>query len=192
MKAIGEELGREVEVKDMDFDALIEAVTTETIDVIAAGMTITDEREEQVDFTDPYFSADQAVLVREASNISVDDPAEIDSADYTIGVQNDTTGAIWVDENASSAEIRKYGKYIETIQDLENRNIDMIVLDKPVAEAFAQNRPVKMIKVIPTDEKYGLAVKEGDPLLDDLNDALDTVMESDTWDELMAEYFGVQ
>jgi ABC-type amino acid transport substrate-binding protein len=49
-----------------------------------------------------------------------------------------------------------------------------------------------MIKVIPTDEKYGLAVKEGDPLLDDLNDALDTVMESDTWDELMAEYFGVQ
>lgn len=190
MKAIGEELGRDIEVKDMDFDALIEAVSTETIDVIAAGMTITDERKEKVDFTDPYFSADQAILVREDSDITVDDPTEINSADYTIGVQNDTTGAIWVDENAAKAEIKKYGKYIETIQDLENMNLDMIVLDKPVAEAFEKNRPAKMIKVIPTDEKYGIAVKKGDPLLEDLNKALDEVRNSETWDELIAEYFG--
>jgi polar amino acid transport system substrate-binding protein len=192
MKAIGDELGMEVEVKDIDFDALIEAVSTETIDVIAAGMTITDERKERVDFTDAYFSADQAVLVREDSDITVADPSDVDSADYTIGVQNDTTGAFWVDENAGSASVKKYGKYIETIQDLENRNLDMIVLDKPVAEAFEKNRPVKMIKVIPTDEKYGLAVKKGSPLLDDLNGALDTVRNSETWDELMAEYFGAE
>jgi polar amino acid transport system substrate-binding protein len=192
MKAIGEELGREIVVKDMDFDALIEAVSTETIDVIAAGMTITDERKERVDFTDAYFSADQAVLVREESEITVDQPTDINMAKYTIGVQNDTTGAFWVDENASNAEVRKYGKYIETIQDLENENLDMIVLDKPVAEAFEKNRPVKMIKVIPTDEKYGLAVKKGSPLLDDLNSALETVRNSDTWDELMAEYFGAE
>ncbi len=192
MKAIGEELGRGIEVKDMDFDALIEAVSTETIDVIAAGMTITDERKERVDFTDPYFSADQAVLVREESDITVDQPTDINKSDYTIGVQNDTTGAFWVDENASDAKVRKYGKYIETIQDLENENLDMIVLDKPVAEAFEKNRPVKMIKVIPTDEKYGLAVKKGSPLLDDLNSALEKVRNSDTWDELMAEYFGAE
>ncbi len=192
MKAIGEELGMEIEVKDMDFDALIEAVSTETIDVVAAGMTITEERKARVDFSAPYFSADQAVLVRKDSSISIGGPADLDSADYTIGVQNDTTGAFWVDENAASANIKKYGKYIETIQDLENQNLDIIVLDKPVAEAFAQNRPVKMIKVIPTNEEYGLALKKGDPLLEDINKALKKVMESDTWDELMAEYFGAE
>ncbi|HDQ13862.1 MAG TPA: basic amino acid ABC transporter substrate-binding protein [Sediminispirochaeta sp.] len=189
MKAIGEEMGREVEVQDMDFDALIEAVRTGTIDVIAAGMTITDERKERVDFTEAYFVADQAVLVREGSDISLDEAADLNNSSYRIGVQNDTTGAFWVDENAADAEIKKYGKYIECIQDLENRNIDVIVLDKPVAEAFAQNRPAEMIMVIPTDESYGLAVKKGSALLDELNAALKKVMESETWDELMSTYF---
>lgn len=190
MKAIGERLDMEVEVKDMDFDALIEAVRTETIDVVAAGMTITDERKERVDFTDAYFTADQAVLVRNTSDISINSPEELNSSDYTIGVQNDTTGAFWVDENAPEANIRKYGKYIETIQDLENRNLDLIVLDKPVAEAFEQNRPVSMVRVIPTDEEYGLAVKKDSPLLEDLNRALNEVKDSDTWNELITRYFG--
>jgi polar amino acid transport system substrate-binding protein len=192
MKAIGEELGREVVIRDMDFDALIEAVSTGTIDVIAAGMTITEEREERVDFTAAYFNADQAVLVREESDYGLDTPEDVNSSDLTIGVQNDTTGAIWSEENAPNATLKKYGKYIETIQDLENENLDMIVLDKPVAEAFAKNRPVKMVMVIPTDEKYGLAVKEGSPLLEDLNQALAKVKDSDTWDQLMAEYFGAE
>jgi polar amino acid transport system substrate-binding protein len=191
MKAIGEELGREVVIRDMDFDALIEAVSTGTIDVIAAGMTITDEREERVDFTDPYFNADQAVLVRDESDFGINSPSDVNQ-DWTIGVQNDTTGMIWCEDNAPNATLKKYGKYIETIQDLENENLDMIVLDKPVAEAFAKNRPVKMVQVIPTEEKYGLAVKEGSDLLGPLNDALDTVMDSDTWDQLMADYFGAE
>ena len=190
MKAIGKELGREVEVKDMDFDALIEAVSTGTIDVVAAGMTITDERKERVDFTQPYFIADQAVLVRANSDINLASPADINDASYRIGVQNDTTGAFWTDDNASKATIKKYGKYMECIQDLENQNLDMIVLDKPVAEAFAKNRPTKMIMVIPTDESYGLAVKKGSDVLEELNGALKKVMDSDTWDELMETYFG--
>lgn len=190
MKAIGEEMGREVVVRDMDFDALIEAVSTGTIDVVAAGMTITDERKERVDFTEPYFVADQAALVREGEDLGLSEPSDLNDADLTIGVQNDTTGAFWVDENASNAKIQKYGKYIETIQDLENQNLDVIVLDKPVAEAFEKNRPTEMIFVIPTDEAYGLAVKKGSPILDDLNSALKKVKNSDTWDALIKEYFG--
>ena len=190
MKAIGEELGREIEVKDMDFDALIEAVSTGTIDVVAAGMTITDERKERVDFTQAYFIADQAVLVRADSDIKLGSPADVNNTAYRIGVQNDTTGAFWTDDNAANATIKKYGKYIECIQDLENQNLDMIVLDKPVAEAFAKNRPTEMIMIIPTDESYGLAVKKGSPLLEELNKALKKVMDSDTWDELMETYFG--
>jgi len=189
MKAIGAELGREVVVQDMDFDALIEAVSTGTIDVVAAGMTITDERKERVDFSQAYFIADQAVLVREKSDISLGSAADLNNAKFKIGVQNDTTGAFWVDDNAPNATIKRYGKYIECIQDLENQNLDLIVLDKPVAEAFEKNRPAKMIMVIPTDESYGLAVKKGSELLKDIDKALKKVMSSDTWDELMATYF---
>jgi polar amino acid transport system substrate-binding protein len=189
MKAIGAELGREVVVQDMDFDALIEAVSTGTIDVVAAGMTITDERKERVDFSQAYFVADQAVLVREKSDISLGSAADLNNAKFKIGVQNDTTGAFWVDDNAPNATIKRYGKYIECIQDLENQNLDLIVLDKPVAEAFEKNRPAKMIMVIPTDESYGLAVKKGSELLKDIDKALKKVMSSDTWDELMATYF---
>lgn len=190
MYEIGQMLGMEVVIQDMDFDALIEAVSTGTIDVIAAGMTITEERKERVDFTDHYFIADQAVLVRKDSPLKIDAAENINKSSYKIGVQNDTTGAFWVEDNAPEAEIQKYGKYIECIQDLENKNIDMIVVDKPVAAAFEKNRNVKVAYVIKTDEKYGLAVKKGSELLNSINDALKKLMASPKWDELMKKYFG--
>jgi polar amino acid transport system substrate-binding protein len=190
MKEIGARLGMEVEVKDMDFDALIEAVSTGTIDVIAAGMTITAERAQRVDFTDPYYIADQSVLVRKDSKIKITADAEINSAEYTIGVQNDTTGGFWVDENAPQAVIKKYGKYIECVQDLDNQNLDMIVVDKPVGETFAKNRDVKVLYTIKTDETYGLAVKKGSELLDPINRELKKLMGSKTWTELINKYFG--
>jgi polar amino acid transport system substrate-binding protein len=190
MKELGARLGMEVEVKDMDFDALIEAVSTGTIDVIAAGMTITEERAQRVDFTDPYYIADQSVLVRKGSDIKITSDADLDNPAFTIGVQNDTTGGFWVDENAPQAVIKKYGKYIECVQDLDNQNLDMIVLDKPVGETFAKNRDVKVIYTISTDESYGLAVKKGSELLDPLNKELKKLMGSKDWTELINKYFG--
>ena len=190
MKEIGARLGMEVEVKDMDFDALIEAVSTGTIDVIAAGMTITEERAQRVDFSDPYFIADQSVLVRKDSKIKIASDAELNSSEFTIGVQNDTTGGFWVDENASQAVIKKYGKYIECVQDLDNQNLDIIVLDKPVGETFAKNRDVKVIYTISTDEAYGLAVKKDSELLASINKELKKLMGSKAWTELVNKYFG--
>lgn len=190
MMEIGKILGKEVVIQDMDFDALIEAVSTGTIDVIAAAMTITDERSERVDFTVPYFTADQAVLIRENSNIKINSAAAINNSSYKIGVQTDTTGSFWVQDFAPDATLQQYGKYIECIQDLENQNIDLIVVDKPVAAAYEANRAVKVAYVIKTDEQYGLAVKKGSGLFDSLNSALIDLMKSPTWDELLSKYFG--
>ncbi len=192
MKVIGEKLGMEVEFKDMDFDALLEAVSTGTVDVIASGMTITDERKERADFTVPYFTANQAALVKKGSGISLSSVEDLNNAQYRIGVQNDTTGSFWVEDNAPDVTLQKYGKYIECIQDLENGNIDIIVVDQPVAEAFAANRPVEIALPIITNEQYGLALKKGSDLYEPVNNALKELMDSPEWDKLLDKYFGAK
>ncbi len=187
--AVAKQMKMKVEILDMDFDALIEAVKTGTIDVVAAGMTINGERKKVVDFSNSYFVANQSVLVKKKSKVKLKSAEDVDNSNYKIGVQNDTTGAIWADDHAPDADIKKYSKYIECIQDLENGNLDMIVLDKPVAEAYAKNRPVVIALTIKTDEEYGFAVKKGSPLLSKINKALKKVKKSKTWDALFAKYF---
>jgi polar amino acid transport system substrate-binding protein len=189
---IGKKLNKKVEIKDMDFDALIAAVRSGAIDVIASGMTITEEREKQVDFTIPYFTADQSVLIRNNSDYIFNSVDDLNKSTYKVGVQNDTTGAFWAEDNISNTKIQKYGKYIECIQDLENGNLDMIVLDKPTGEAYTKNRPVKIAMTIQTEEQYGFAVKEGSELKDKINRALSDIMSSDKWKQLNQKYFGVQ
>ena len=181
-----------VEFKDMDFDALLEAVRTGTVDVIASGMTITDERKERADFTVPYFTANQAALVNKGSGIVLKSVDDINNSAYRVGVQNDTTGSFWVEDNAPDVTLQKYGKYIECIQDLENGNIDIIVVDQPVAEAFAANRPVEIALPIITNEQYGLALKKGSDLYDQVNDALKELMGSPAWDDLLDKFFGAK
>ncbi len=190
IKEIGNKMDMKVKIQDMDFDALISAVKTGTIDVIASGMTITDERKKQVDFSDPYFTANQSVLVRDNFNEPLNSPQDLNKSEYKVGVQNDTTGAFWADDNLEKATIQKYSKYIECIQDLENKNIHMIVLDKPTAEAYAQNRPVKVALSIPTGEQYGFAVKKDSDILSDINKALEEIKGSDTWNKMQQKYFG--
>ena len=193
-KAILEDLGYTVEVKDITFDSLIPSLQTGKIDVIAAAMTITDEREEQVDFTDPYYEADQSVLVINTSTIVLNNI--IDLQNYTVGSQTGTTGAAWVEEHLvdngtmDEQNFSRYDTYTLAVLDLLNENIDAVVLDKPVAEAFMENKDVKIIKTIITGESYGLAVQSGDTkLLEDLNDGLETLMDSDEWITLIETYF---
>ena len=195
IKAILKDQGYdEIEVRDMDFGTLIGALQQGKIDVVAAAMSITDEREEKIDFSDPYYEADQSIIVRKNSDITLDDPQELE--DYVVGAQTGTTGAGWIEENLvnngtmSEDDFERYSTYTLALQDLINGRIDAIVLDKPVAQAFERNEDVKVIETIVTGEQYGFGVKEGkDKLLDKINDGLDNIMGSDEWDELVNEYF---
>ena len=193
-KGILEDLGYTVEVKDITFDSLIPSLQTGKIDVIAAAMTITAEREEQVDFTDPYYEADQSVLVVESSPIELNNI--IDLQNYTVGSQTGTTGAAWVEEHLvdngtmSEQNFSRYDTYTLAVLDLINENIDAVVLDKPVAEAFVANRDVKIIETIITGESYGLAVEEGNAdLLAELNQGLADLMDTEDWTTLVTTYF---
>ncbi|MBN2066817.1 MAG: basic amino acid ABC transporter substrate-binding protein [Candidatus Thermoplasmatota archaeon] len=197
--AVLESLNYTVEVQDIAFDGLIGSLQSGKIDIIAAAMSIDPERELEVDFTIPYFEADLSVLIMANSNIVLNDSNYLDElANLTIGAQTGTTGAMWVVNNLinitnatmQEEQFKRYETYTEAVLDLENGNLDAVVIDKPVGEAFAEDEDMEIAYTIVSGEQYGLAVKEGNTeLLNKLNTALAAYMESDDWTALVKKYF---
>ena len=192
-----ESLNYTVEVQDIAFEGLIGALNSDKIDVIAAAMSIDPERE--VDFTSPYFEADLSVLVLTESNITLNETNyQTVLANLTIGAQTGTTGADWVYEtlinitNATMQEdqLKRYTTYTLAIIDLTNKNLDAVVIDKPVADAFAEDEDKEVAYAIDSDEEYGLAVKVGNSeLLAELNQGLADLMGTEEWTNLIKKYF---
>jgi polar amino acid transport system substrate-binding protein len=179
-----------VEVKDIAFDSLIPSLQAGTIDVIAAAMTITAEREEQIDFSDPYYEADQSILALTATNLTVTTDEEAMNLTITIGAQTGTTGAAWVQDNIPNATLNQYDLYVDAVLDLNNGNIDAILLDQPVAAAFAEDGDKEVVYVIETGENYGFGVEEGNTeLLNQINQGLDDYIDSADWTNLITKYF---
>lgn len=191
IKAIAESQGIKVEFQDISFDSLIPGLNAGTIDIVASGMTITEERAKVVDFTEPYYSANQAVLVKEGGGKNV----TVLFGDHKLAVQTGTTGDLWVEENLEKTGILKgkvtrFDTFVLAIQDLLNGNVDGVVLDTPVAQRYAAENPVVMVAEIITGEEYGFAVAKGNKeLLEKLNKGLEEVKASGKMDELLKKYF---
>lgn len=180
--------------KGFKFASLIPALTHDKIDVIAAAMTITDERDKRIDFTDPYYSADQSVLIRENGSFS---PSKLkDLSGHPVGAQSGTTG-----EEVAKGLIKKgtikqsmynsYDSYVLAVQDLQNGNIDAVIVDKPVAKTFIQNRPVKIAFTVETGEQYGFGMRtDANDLQKALNQGLATVQETGRYEEIRDKWFG--
>jgi polar amino acid transport system substrate-binding protein len=175
--------------REFDFDGLIPALNDDKIDTIAAAMTITDERDESIDFTDPYYSADQAILVREGGSFMPGSLSDLEGR--PVGAQSGTTGEGVIEDNVGTANYNSYDSYVLAVEDLVNNNIDAIVLDEPVANTFAAQRDVAVAFVYETGERYGFGVREGDDdLREGLNEGLSTVQEDGTYEQLRNEWFG--
>lgn len=191
-EAVIEEAGYEVgEWTEIEFDSLIPSLTEGNIDLIAAAMTITEERSETIAFSDPYYESNQTVLVSEERDFQPS--AESDLEGQLVGVQSGTTGQNELDrliEEGIVAEedARQYENYTLAVQDLENGNIDAIIVDIPVANEFAADRAVEVAFVIETGEQFGLGMRQDDDRIADLNEALATLQEDGTYDDLLAEY----
>ena len=192
IKEIGKIKGFDVEIRDMSFDSLIPALISGNIDMVVAGMTITEERARMVDFTEPYFSANQSVLVRKDSGFNI----TVLFGKNKLGVQTGTTGDLWVTENLvdkgflSKNNIVRYDTFNFAVRDLVNKNIDAIVLDNPVAERFTKTDPVEIVGIIITNENYGIAVKKDrKDLLNTLNEGILELQKNGKIDELVIKYF---
>lgn len=180
--------------KDFEFSSLTPALKNDKIDVIAAAMTINEKRDESIDFTNPYYSADQAVLVRKGASSPPSEFAGL--AGRTVGVQEGTTGASVVEKQLvkpgkiAQSKFNTYGNYVLAVEDLVNRNLDAVVLDTPVARTFVDRRAVTIAATYETGEKYGFGVRtDADDLTKALNDGLEQVRNGSKYEEIRDEWF---
>ena len=186
-KAIADELGMELEIEDIAFDSIIPEITSGKADMGLAGMTVTEDRKQSVDFTDTYAKASQKIIVKEDSAIASPD----DLTGVIVGVQQGTTGDIYVsDLEADGTTVERYNKGFEAVQALSLGKIDAVVIDGEPAKTFvAQTEGLKILEESFTDEEYAIAVKKGNTeLLEKINGALKTLKDNGTLDEIVAKY----
>lgn len=185
IEAIAAELGVDVTIQVTGFDAIQSgtALAADSCDVAASAMTITEEREENVDFLDPYFDADQSLLV------ATDGPQSLDEV-TSLGVQADTTGQAYAQENFDG-DIIEFDGAAALFSALEAGTVEAILQDLPVnAERAQEDDSLTIGETYATGEQYGFAVAEGaTELRDALNEALQAVRDAGTYDELYAKYF---
>ena len=186
-KAIADELGMELEIEDIAFDSIIPEIVSGKADMGLAGMTVTEDRMQSVDFSDTYAKASQKIIVTEDSEIVSPD----DLKGVIVGVQLGTTGDIYVsDLEADGTTVERYNKGFEAVQALSQGKIDAVVIDGEPAKTFvAETEGLKIVDESFTDEEYAIAVKKGNTeLLEKINGALKTLKDNGTLDEIVAKY----
>ncbi len=178
----------ELEIEDIAFDSVIPAVTSGKADFGAAGMTVTPERQQNVDFSKTYATAAQVIIVKNDSAIA--GPADLEGK--TIGVQLGTTGDLFVsdEENVAGATVERYNKGFEAIQALNQNKVDAVVIDGEPAKVFvSQNDGIKILDEALTSEEYAICVKKGNTdLLDNINTAITNLEESGKLEEIILKY----
>ena len=185
IRKVAQSIGVDVEFKSMEFDSLIGAVQSGQIDVAISSITIRPDRAESVDFSTPYYVADQAVLVHDDSTI-----ANMDDLNGTkISAQLGTTGSFWIDENLAATSV-DYDTIINAILVVENQQEDFkaCVLDTPVANRYAAdpNYHLKVAFVIPTNEQYGIAIQKGQTeLVKAVDDAINAMKADGSLDSML-------
>ncbi|MCR5474916.1 MAG: basic amino acid ABC transporter substrate-binding protein [Lachnospiraceae bacterium] len=184
-KLIADDLGRELVIEDMAFDSVIAAVQTGKADIAMAGLTVTEDRKKNINFTDPYTEAAQVIVVKEGSEVTTPDDLE----GKTIGVQIGTTGDIYA-EDIKDATIERYSKFFEAINALSQDKIDAVIVDREPGKVFvSENEGLKMIDEEFTVEEYAIGVaKENTELLDQINASLKKLQESGKIDEIIGKY----
>ena len=190
MRAIADELGRELEVNNIGFDPITSGLAMESgeCEIAAASITITEEREENIDFSDPYFTADQSLLVSTDSGIT----NLAGFAGKNLGVQTGTTGEMYANENDPGATIISYENPGDIFTALAAGEIEGVLQDiVPNAEYALNNTDAEIVETYPTNENYGFAVAEegSEDLLNDVNEALATLQGNGTYDQIYDDWF---
>jgi len=189
IRAIGEVLGKEVEIISMGFDGIIPALQSGSVDCAISAMTITEERAKVVNFSVPYYESGLITAVRADNN---DIKGFEDLAGKKIAVQIGTTGALKAQE-VPDAKISTFNTIDLAFLELKKGAVDAVINDAPVTLYFIQqgNEDVKVVGDLLSGEFYGIAVPKGkEDLLNQINDALKTLKENGTFDRIYMDWFG--
>lgn len=184
---IADKLNVKLVVEDMNFNSLIDAINKNKIDLIISAMTITPERQSKVNFSNPYYTSNQSIMVMDKNeNIK----AIEDLKNKKIGIQTGTTGE-QIASKIEGVEIFKYNTALAAIMDMKSANIDAIVYDLEACKKFKENNPsIKIIDVQFDKEQYGIAVRKDDiELLNLINEVLEEIKSNGQYEQLIKKYF---
>ena len=215
-KAIAEKLGMELQIEDVEFGSIIGGVAEGKYDMGMAGLTVTDERKQSVNFSDTYATGVQVIIVKDGSSIkTLDDifvfddegnPTELKNPDVKVGVQQDTTGDIYSSDDISNwglndvAEdgtvttdrVIRYKTGAEAVEALKTNKIDMVIIDNEPAKSFVAAND--NIHILEGDNEYAIedyaicVAKDNDELLEKINNALSELKADGTIDKIVAKY----
>ena len=190
--AICEKLGYELEIKHMDFDAVIPAVTSGKVDFGMAGMTVTEERLQSVDFSISYATGIQVVIVKEDSDITSVDDLLAEGANHVVGVQQGTTGDLYCSddiEEAGLGTIQRYNNGADATLALVSGKVDCVVIDNEPAKNFvAANEGLKILDSAYTVEDYAIALAKDSELTEKINAALEELIADGTVKAIVDKY----
>ena len=184
--AIAEKLGLELQVDDMDFDAALLAAQNGKSDLVMAGVTVTEDRQLVMDFSDSYATGIQSIIVKEDSDIATPD----DLADKMIGTQRGTTGYIYCSDDFGDEHVTPYDDGLTAVQALVNGQVDAVVIDNaPAKEFVAANPGLKILDTSYAEEDYAIGVAKGNTaMLDAINGALEELKNDGTLQAIIDKY----
>ena len=186
IKAIGEKQGFDVKITNMEFKSLIASLSTGGVDAVIAGMTVTPEHQESVDFSDSYYTATQSIIVQKDSDIKTAD----DLAGKKVAVQEGTTGDLICSE-IEGCTVDRYKKGADAVMTLKNGAVDAVMIDSSPADNFvaASGGDLVAYPDETSTEEYAIAVQKGnEELLSKINEGLKQIQEDGTFDALVTEY----
>ncbi len=186
MDAIAAKLGLTPTYQNSSFDTIFRDVASGQFDVVAAAATITPARSKVVDFSRPYYEAQQALVVPEGSDIT----STADLAGKIVGAQQGTTGQTLAKDETDASEVRGFGKGADALAAVTTEQVDAAIVDQPfAADAVDKQGGIQIAQEISTDEVYGFPTAPGNPLNGAINEAIGQLIDDGTMDELYQKYF---
>lgn len=193
--AIAEKLGMELEIVDTAFDSIIPAVVAGKYDMGMAGMTVTEERLEEVNFSDSYATGVQVVIVKDGSDIKTVDDLFGDK-NYTIGVQTGTTGDLystWDLEDEGLATVSRFNKGADAVLALTEGKVDCVIIDnEPAKEFVAANAGLKILETAYAEEDYAICFAKDSELTEKVNGALKELIADGTVQKIIDKYISAE
>lgn len=190
VNAVADQLELKTNIQDSSFDTIFTDLAQGKFDLVASASTITPERQQQVNFSDPYYDSAQSLLVPPGSDIKTVE----DLAGKTVGAQNGTTGLAFANDETDASRVQGYPNGPAAIAAVKNGQVDATIIDQPVAQDAVDKGQTgfELATVIPTGEVYGLAISKKSPnLLAGVNEALQTLKDNGDLNKIYNQWFGI-
>ena len=187
-QAIADAMGKKLEIRNMDFEGALLAVQNGTVDFVAAGVSVDEDRKKVMDFSDDYVDSTEVIVVNKATP-AISAVSDEDLTDKVVGVQQGNIADFYV-SGLAAKEVKRYTKFAQAAEDLKNSKIDCIVMDQyPAEELVAANAELAILDGALFQDKYAIAVKKGNAeLLEDINKVIQDLKDNGKIEEFTANH----